>query len=94
MRKGSCWPGWRRLAAVLSLLCVQGCATAIVMLPQEMVEYRHQEVIAVVLGLPSDVAASAAVGAVAGPPGALVGAIVGVGIAVYDAWCVSRLGSL
>jgi hypothetical protein len=64
------------------------------MIPIDSVEYRHQELLGAALGLPADIANATLVGAAFGPPGALVGALVGIAIAAGDLWFVYRLGQL
>jgi hypothetical protein len=86
------WSGYV-LVLLLGLAC-QGCATAIVMIPIDSVEYGHQEIVGAAIGLPADIANSTLVGAMFGPPGALIGALVGIAVAAGDFWIVSRIGQL
>ena len=88
-RRLYCWIG-----ALPLIFLMQGCVTAIVIIPTECIQWDSQLAFGLALGVPSDIAIPTALGASLGPPGALVGAIVGVALAAYDLFVVYELHKL
>jgi hypothetical protein len=79
----------RYLLAVAStcLMTLSGCTTSLLWCDQK-------ESVAIAVGLPMDIAVPTIIGAVAGPPGGAIGAVVGVVLAALDFVCAGQLGKL
>ncbi len=84
----------RGAIAASAMLSLNACATGIVLIPTDSMDYSTQELVGLAVGLPADLATCVALGAILGPPGAGVGALVGVAVAAADGFIVSQLGKL
>jgi hypothetical protein len=68
-------------------MILSGCATSLLWCDQK-------ESVAISVGLPTDFAVPTIIGAVAGPPGGAIGALVGVVIVALDLVIAGQLGKL